>query len=87
LASDTILQLEVADGEGALAALKDNSMVVEAYMQGALLNVNIGENREADVDLKGFLRSSGFEVTHSETVEPTLEDAFVHLVGTQGGRA
>ena len=87
LSADTILQLEVTDGEGALAALKDHSMVVEAYMQGALLNVNIGENCEADADLNGFLHSSGFEVTHCEAVEPTLEDAFVHLVGTQGGRA
>ncbi|HEY5541161.1 MAG TPA: AAA family ATPase, partial [Coriobacteriia bacterium] len=87
LAADTILQLEVTDGESALAALKDHPMVVEAYMQGALLNVNIGENRETDADLKGFLHSSGFEVTHCEAVEPTLEDAFVHLVGTQGGRA
>jgi len=87
LAADTILQLEVSDGEAALAALKDHPMVVEAYMQGALLNANIGENREADADLKEFLHDSGFEVTHCETVEPTLEDAFVHLVGLQGGRA
>jgi ABC-2 type transport system ATP-binding protein len=87
LAADTILQLEVADGEEALAALKDHPMVAEAYMQGALLNVNIGEHTAKDADLKGFLGKAGYEVTHSEAVEPTLEDAFVHLVGLQGGRA
>ena len=87
LAADTILQLEVADGESALAALKDHKMVDEAYMQGSLLNVNIGEYSAADADVVGFLGNAGFEVTHSDTVEPTLEDAFVHLVGTQGGRA
>jgi ABC-2 type transport system ATP-binding protein len=87
LAADTILQLEVADGEEALAALKDHPMVAEAYMQGALLNVNIGEHSAQDADLNGFLGKAGFEVTHSEAVEPTLEDAFVHLVGLQGGRA
>jgi ABC-2 type transport system ATP-binding protein len=87
LAADTILQLEVAQGEEALAALKDNPMVVEAYMQGALLNVNVGEHSEVDANVVGFLGKAGFEVTHSETVEPTLEDAFVHLVGMQGGRA
>src|SRR5664280_2072451 len=87
LAADTILQLEVAEGEEALAALKDHPLVDEAYMQGALLNVNIGENSAADADLPAFLGNAGFEVTHVETVEPTLEDAFVHLVGTQGGRA
>jgi ABC-2 type transport system ATP-binding protein len=87
LAADTILQLEVADGEEALASLKDHPMVQEGYMQGALLNVNLGENSVADADIAGFLGNAGFEVTHSETVEPTLEDAFVHLVGLQGGRA
>ncbi|MDR3686509.1 MAG: ABC transporter ATP-binding protein [Coriobacteriia bacterium] len=87
LAADTILQLEVADGEAALAALKDNPMVEEAYMQGALLNVNIGEHKATDADLPAFLGNAGFEVTHLEPVEPTLEDAFVHLVGLQGGRA
>jgi ABC-2 type transport system ATP-binding protein len=87
LAADTILQLEVADGEGALAALKDLKLVDEAYMQGALLNVNIGEHSAADADVVGFLGNAGFEVAHCETVEPTLEDAFVHLVGMQGGRA
>jgi ABC-2 type transport system ATP-binding protein len=87
LAADTILQLEVAHGEEALAALKDHPMVGEGYMQGALLNVNIGEHAVDEADIAGFLGNAGFEVTHSETVEPTLEDAFVHLVGLQGGRA
>ncbi len=87
LAADTILQLEVDDGEGALASLKDHKMVDEVYMQGALLNVNIGEHSAADADLVGFLGNAGFEVANSECVEPTLEDAFVHLVGMQGGRA
>ena len=62
-------------------------MVDEAYMQGALLNVNLGEHSVEEADIAGFLGKAGFEVTHAETVEPTLEDAFVHLVGMQGGRA
>ena len=55
LAADTILQLEVADGEEALAALKDHPLVVEAYMQGSLLNVNVGEHTAEEADVAGFL--------------------------------
>jgi ABC-2 type transport system ATP-binding protein len=87
LAADTILQLEVDDGEGALAALKDDDAVEEAYMQGALLNVNIGRRSAEDTDVGRLLADAGFSVHHIERVEPTLEDAFVHLVGLQGGRA
>lgn len=87
LAADTIVQLEVADGEGALAVLADHPLVAEAYMQGALVNANVGEHTAEEADLPTFLRAKGFEVTHADIVEPTLEDAFVHLVGLQGGRA
>ena len=87
LASDTIVQIEVDDGEGALAELAGNPDVVEAYMQGSLLNANLGSRKLAETDIVGFLERSGHAVTHIEPVEPTLEDAFVHLVGLQGGRA
>jgi ABC-2 type transport system ATP-binding protein len=87
LSADTILQLEVEDGEAALAELLNHPMVAEGYMQGSLLNVNLGHNSARDADVTGYLKNAGFEVLHVEPVEPTLEDAFVHLVGTQGGRA
>lgn len=87
LSADTILQIEVDDGEGALAALRDHTAVEEAYMQGALLNVNIGRHDAGEVDVSRILTEAGFSVKHVERVEPTLEDAFVHLVGLQGGRA
>jgi ABC-2 type transport system ATP-binding protein len=87
LSADTLLQIEVDDGEAALAALTENPVVLEAYMQGSLINVNIGENSVEEADVTGFLENAGFKVYHSLPVEPTLEDAFVHLVGQQGGRA
>jgi hypothetical protein len=62
-------------------------MVVEGYMQGALLNTNLGEHPAAEAAIPAYLSDAGFEVLHIEPVEPTLEDAFVHLVGLQGGRA
>jgi len=87
LATDTILQVDVEDGEAALSALADNPLVLEAYMQGALINVNVGEHPAEQADIGGFLGERGFTVHGVAPVDPTLEDAFVHLVGTQGGRA
>jgi ABC-2 type transport system ATP-binding protein len=87
LASDTIVQIEVDDGEAALGELIKSPDVVEAYMQGSLLNANLGARKLADTDIEGRLSRAGFVVRHVEPVEPTLEDAFVHLVGLQGGRA
>jgi len=87
LKADTILQIEVDDGESALATLETRPDVQEVYMQGALVHVNIGRATAEQADLEGFLRERGFRVRGIERVEPTLEDAFVHLVGQQGGRA
>jgi len=87
LSSDTILQLDVDDGEGALAELEGRENVLEAYMQGALLHVNIGEHTADEIGIVGTLEKAGFPVRSMGPVEPTLEDAFVHLVTQQGGRA
>jgi len=87
LAKDTILQIAVDRGEEALAALEDLPAVEEGYMQGSLVHVNLGRRSALDVDLAGFLGSRGFSVGAIDPVEPTLEDAFVHLVSQQGGRA
>jgi ABC-2 type transport system ATP-binding protein len=87
LSKDTILQIAVDRGEEALAALEDLAAVEEAYMQGSLVHVNLGRRSAEEADLTSFLASRGFAVRGIEPVEPTLEDAFVHLVTQQGGRA
>jgi ABC-2 type transport system ATP-binding protein len=87
LAADTILQITVDRGEDALAAVEELPSVAEAYMQGSLVHVNIGRQSLEEADLAGYLKGRGFTVTGIERVDPTLEDAFVHLVSQQGGRA
>jgi ABC-2 type transport system ATP-binding protein len=87
LTADTILQIAVDRGEDALAALEELPAVEEAYMQGSLVHVNLGRNSVEDVALPVFLADRGFTVSGIERVDPTLEDAFVHLVTQQGGRA
>jgi len=87
LSADTILQVSVDRGEEALAALELLPAVREAYMQGSLVHVNLGRGTAAETDLRAYLDSRGFTVTDIVPVDPTLEDAFVHLVTQQGGRA
>jgi ABC-2 type transport system ATP-binding protein len=80
--TDRILEVEVEDVEGALAWLGQQEDVVEAYLSGAMLHVNVG-GREDPCSLADELRDGGFEVTRCEPVEPTIEDVFVHLVGRE----
>jgi len=87
LTADTILQIAVDRGEEALAALEGLQAVEEGYMQGSLVHVNLGRRTAKEADLGSFLATQGFTVGSIEPVEPTLEDAFVHLVTQQGGRA
>lgn len=87
LTADTILQIAVDRGEEALAVLENLPGVDEAYMQGSLVHVNLGRRSAEEVDLVGHLTSHGFTIADVAPVEPTLEDAFVHLVTLQGGRA
>jgi ABC-2 type transport system ATP-binding protein len=87
LASDTILQLKIEDGEGALSALEGHDAVSEAYMQGAMLHVNVGARTAEQAGLIETLEKAGYPVLGVARVEPTLEDAFVHMVTQQGGRA
>jgi ABC-2 type transport system ATP-binding protein len=87
LAADTILQITVDRGEEALAAVEELGAVEEAYMQGSLVHVNLGRRSAEDADLRTYLSGKGFTVGGIERVDPTLEDAFVHLVTQQGGRA
>ena len=87
LMADTILQIAVDRGEEALAVLEGLDSVEEGYMQGSLVHVNLGRRSAEDAGLREFLVDRGFEVGAIDRVEPTLEDAFVHLVTQQGGRA
>jgi len=79
---DRILEVEVGDIEGALAWLGARSDVREAYLSGASLHVNVGENPDPCA-LADVMRDNGFSVGRCERVEPTIEDVFVHLVTEQ----
>jgi ABC-2 type transport system ATP-binding protein len=85
LMTDTVLELSVDDAEAALGALEDASQVKEAYLQGAMLHVNIGSRSTGDVDIAALLGTKGVLADRVETVDPSLEDVFVYLVMEQKG--
>jgi len=80
--TDSILELEVADVEGALGWLGEHPVVQEAYLSGAHLHVNVGTQPDPCA-VADELRAGGFEVGRCEPVEPTIEDVFVHLVSRE----
>ena len=83
---DTILEVDAADADAALAALEAAPSVEEAYLNGAFVHANIGERSAADADVSGVLAAAGLAGSLVTPVEPTLEDVFVHLVGEQRRR-
>jgi ABC-2 type transport system ATP-binding protein len=87
LMTDNVLELSVDDAEAALGALERRSGIKEAYLQGALLHVNIGPLTMADVDVASMLSADGVYVESTAPVEPSLEDVFVHLVTREKERA
>jgi ABC-2 type transport system ATP-binding protein len=80
--TEKILEVEVADVEGALAWLGARADVREVYLSGALLHVNVGV-RVDPCTIADDLASGGFEVMRCEPVDATIEDVFVHLVSAQ----
>ncbi len=84
LMTDTVLELSVDDAEAALGSLEGRREIKEAYLQGALLHVNIGSMTMADIDVAGMLSAEGIHVESVAPVEASLEDVFVHLVSSQG---
>lgn len=85
LMRDTVLEVESAEPERALAALTGAPGVVEAYMSGATLHVNAGEvgtGTGADA-VRSAMAAAGLDAIGIERVEPTIEDVFVHLVSRE----
>jgi ABC-2 type transport system ATP-binding protein len=80
--TDTILEIETGDVEGALGWLAEHPIVQEAYLSGAHLHVNVGQ-RTDPCGVADQLRDAGFEVGRCEAVEATIEDVFVHLVSRE----
>jgi ABC-2 type transport system ATP-binding protein len=78
---DCIIELEVDDTDAALAWLESSSGLGEAYLSGALLHVNAGEQDEKCVErLAGRMKEAGFELARCQRIEPSIEDVFVHMV-------
>jgi len=80
---DTILEVDVADADDALAALEAADVVREAYLNGAFVHANVGDLTAAQAGLAGVLAQAGLPGAVVTAVEPTLEDVFVHLVGEE----
>ncbi|MFA5844700.1 MAG: ABC transporter ATP-binding protein [Coriobacteriia bacterium] len=83
---DEILEVDVSDVEAALGVLEDAPGVVEAYLHGAALHVDIGPPGADRPDVAVLLAGAGLTVRGIGVVEPTLEDVFVHVVGEQRAR-
>lgn len=87
LVNERVFEVEIDDVEAALGVLEAAADVPEAYLSGAFLHVNIGERADGRELIDAHLRMNGLAPRSISSVEPTLEDVFVHLVSAQRAEA
>jgi ABC-2 type transport system ATP-binding protein len=80
LVDDTIFEIDAPDADLALATLAAVPSVKEAYLNGAFVHANVGNDREAETTVREALAGVGDPPRSITPVEPTLEDVFVNLV-------
>lgn len=78
--SDQIFEVDAEDAESVLGRLETQDDVMEAYMSGALLHVNMGAMTGAASTLWSALARAGAPEAPVRAVQPSIEDVFVHLV-------
>jgi ABC-2 type transport system ATP-binding protein len=90
---DVILEIETPDAEKALVWLERSGVVREAYASGATLHAVVARDdaepgattRTHARLLADHLTSAGITVDAVHPVDPSIEDVFVHLAGSQKG--
>jgi len=85
---DCIIEMEVGALESMLEHMDALDEVREAYLSGSRLHVNLGDCGTHEVAaMVERLRADGLDVQSYQRVEPTIEDAFVHLVARERAKA
>jgi ABC-2 type transport system ATP-binding protein len=76
-----LLRVDVEPIAKALDVLPQAPGVVSVAPFGNTLHVLIGPDREGEQQLSAWMEDHGFSGTRIERIDPSLEDAFVELVG------
>ncbi len=78
-----LYEVVVAEPAAAVAALRRESVVLEAAMFGRL--VHVMTETEAEAEIRAALESAGHPPERVARVAPSLEDVFVALIRREGG--
>jgi ABC-2 type transport system ATP-binding protein len=84
--SGVLYEIETDRVLAAAEALARVQGVLDAAVFGHALHVRLVHGMDAHAYLPAFLNSSGLVVNSIRTIEPSLEDVFVALVGRKGGQ-
>jgi ABC-2 type transport system ATP-binding protein len=77
---DAIFDVSVDDTDEALDVLAAAPDIIEAYLSGASLHINVGGRPDGADLVRARLCTVGITPHRVAPVDPTLEDVFVHLV-------
>jgi len=80
----TILQVVTTNSRGAVAALKQRLRAESVGLFGDRIHIVTQEPDATAAQVESILAGSGIRITDRRRVEPTLEDVFISIVGSQG---
>jgi ABC-2 type transport system ATP-binding protein len=83
--TEPIFELETSDAPAAVAALAQDSAIVDAALFGRAVHVVLHDAEDADRVIPHVLTRHGLEYRGARRVQPSLEDVFVSLVRREGG--
>jgi ABC-2 type transport system ATP-binding protein len=84
--SDTFLELECDRVMEAMEALKGAEWVLGVSLFGSRLHANLASGHGRP-EVEGLLSRNGIELTHADTIPPSLEDVFISLIQSRNAGA
>jgi len=75
-----ILEVECSDANAAMALLSNEKWALEMSLFGTALHIQVNDTGSATRELQRVLGEHGITISRIDSIMPSLEDVFIHLI-------